>query len=230
MTDHRIAHANLQAILRTALRVIPLLVKTEGAMDRHLWAASLEMFRTGDLSGFLDVFVDDIRAQLTRAFNEGARDVGVDPSEFTADDRHHLEGWIQSEYEHVLNLAQAIQDLHMSGVTLDEFRSAIRWRIELWANRYNEVVNEARIWFGGKTRLIWVLGETEEHCESCSGLAGIVAFAEEWNQSGIRPQMPPNQFLACQGWRCHCHLEPTTQRRSPNALNRLTQFTVSHFV
>lgn len=226
MTDYQAARANLQTILRTALLAVPLLMKTEGAMDRHLWAASLEMFRTGDLSGFLDVFVDDIRNQLTRAFNEGARDVGMDPGEFTADDRQHLEIWIQSEYEHVLNLAQAIQDLHMSGVTLAEFRDAIRWRIELWANRYNEVVNEARVWFGGKTRLIWVLGETEEHCPSCSALAGIVAFAEEWDQSGYRPQQPPNRMLACEGWRCHCRLSPTEQRRSPNALNRLLQMGV----
>lgn len=230
MINRQAARSNLQSILRVALRIMPLLVKTEGAMDRHLWAASLEMFRTGDLSGFLDVFVVEIRNQLTRAFNEGARDVGVEPSEFTEDDRQHLEGWINSEYEHVLNLAQAIQDLYMSGATLEEFRSAIRWRIELWAHRYQEVVNEARVWFGGKTRLIWVLGDTEEHCASCSQLAGIVAFADEWDQSGIRPQRPPNHFLACRGWHCDCHLDVTTQRRSPNALDRLTQFTTSYYV
>lgn len=223
------ARLNLQAILRVALRAVPMLVKTEGAMDRHLWAAALEMYRTGDVSGFLDTFIVEIRNQLTRAFNEGARDVGVDPSEFTSDDRQHLDGWINSEYEHVLTLAQAIQDLYTTGATLDEFRTAIRWRIDLWAHRYQEVVNEARIWFGGKTRLIWVLGATE-HCESCLSLAGIVAFAEEWDQSGIRPQHPPNEFLACQGWRCDCHLDVTTQRRSPRALDRLTQFAVSHFV
>ena len=195
--------------------------KTQGTYDAHLWAASLAMFRTGDLSAFLNVFVDEIRNQLTRAFNQGARDVGVDPSEFTQVDLDHLESWINSEYNFVLNLAQAIQDLHMTGVSLDEFRSKIQWRVGLWSNRFNEVLNEARVYFGGRVRLQWQIGAAEEHCPQCQMLDGIVAFATEWDQARVRPQHPPNQFLTCNGWNCLCSLQPTDRRRSPRALNSI---------
>jgi hypothetical protein len=206
---------NLLAAVGTAA------LKTVGTFDAHLWSAALAMFRTGDLSAFLDVFVDEIRNQLTRAFNQGARDVGVDPSEFTQVDLDHLESWINSEYNYVLNLAQAIQDLHVTGVSLDEFRSKIQWRVGLWSNRFNEVVNEARVYFGGRVRLEWQTGPTEHGCPTCNALDGIVAFAEEWDQARVRPQHPVNPHLACEGWNCLCGLYPTNRRRSPRALNSI---------
>lgn len=207
--------------LLNAVRIVSSALKTAGTFNTHLWSACLDYFRTGDLSGFLDVFIEEIRNQLTRAFNQGARDVGVDPNEFTQVDLDHLESWISSEYNYVLNLAQAIQDLRTTNATLDEFRTAIRWRISLWANRFNEVVNEARVYFGGRVRLVWQLGPSEEHCVTCSALDGIVAFAEEWDQSRVRPQHPPNDHLECGGWRCACSLQMTTQRRSARAIDRI---------
>lgn len=217
MIDRQTARANLLNILA---RIVPAL-KTVGTFDAHLWSACLAMFRTGDLAAFLDVFVDEIRNQLTRAFNQGARDVGVDPSEFTQVDLDHLQSWIDSEYNYVLNLAQAIQDLHVMNATLDEFRSKIQWRVGLWANRFNEVVNEARIYFGGRVRLEWRRGKTEQGCPTCTALDGIVAFAEEWDQARVRPQHPPNPFLKCGGWNCDCGTYPTERRRSARALNSI---------
>lgn len=224
MTDPALARANLLEVMRAVTHTLHILGydrKTEGTYTRHLWSASLAYFRDGDLSMFLDGFIDEIRNQLTRAFNQGARDVGVDSSEFTADDKYHLEGWINSEYNYVLNLAQAIQDLRMTGVAEEQFRTSIRWRIDLWANRFNEVVNEARVYFGGKVRLQWQLGPTAEHCPQCSALAGIVAFASEWDQLLVRPQHPPNPHLGCHGWRCHCSLVPVDRRRSPRAMESI---------
>ncbi len=211
------ARTNLLHVVRLVTQAL----KTQGTYDAHLWSACLEMFRTGNLAPFLDVFVDEIRNQLTRAFNQGARDVGVDPSEFTAVDLQHLESWIQSEYNFVLSLAQVIQDLRTTNAGLDKFRTEIRWRISLWSNRFNEVVNEARIYFGGKVRLIWRRGKTEVGCITCIALDGIVAFAEEWDQAQVRPQHPPNPFLKCGGWACDCGTYPTEQRRSPRALNSI---------
>ena len=91
----------------------------------------------------------------------------------------------------------------------------------MWSNRYNEVVNEAKIWFGGKQRLKWKLGATEKHCTTCQALDGIVAYASEWEQSGLKPQNPPNPNLECGGWHCDCSLETTDEKRSPDALGTL---------
>jgi hypothetical protein len=204
-----------------AVRLVSQALKTVGTYDARLWNACLDYFRSGDLSAFLDTFIEEIRSQLTRAFNQGARDVGVDPSEFTAADLAHLEGWINSEYNYVLSLAQAIQDLRTTNASLDKFRTAIRWRVGLWSNRFMEVLNEARIYFGGQVRLQWQLGSAEENCPTCSALNGLVAFATEWDQAQVRPQHPPNPHLKCEGWHCTCSLPPTNQRRSPRALNSI---------
>lgn len=53
-------------------------------------------------------------------------------------------------------------------------------------------------------RLVWRLGNTEEHCTDCATLDGQAMTVSEWRAAGIRPQHPD---LACGGWRCDCRLE-----------------------
>jgi hypothetical protein len=197
----------------------PNIYKSIETYDRQLWSYALDLYRTGDGGVFLDKFIAAIANQLTRAWNEGAREVGVDPKEMTDDDRAELKAIIDGEYDQIIKLAEAIMESR-SG-TLDEFRQKFRSRIDLWVNRYTDVIGRARVYFGGKTRLKWTLGKTEEHCETCATLNGIVAFASEWELAGIKPQSPPNSMLACSGWNCDCSLDVTDRRRSPNALDTL---------
>jgi hypothetical protein len=194
-------------------------LKNANTYSRQLWNYTLELYRTGDGGAFLDKFITAIASQLTRAWNEGAREVGIDPKEMTDDDRAELKAIIDGEYDQIIKLAEAIMQSR-SG-TLDEFRQKFRSRIDLWTSRYTDVIGRARVYFGGKTRLKWTLGKTEEHCESCLALNGIVAFAYEWELAGIKPQSPPNGMLVCGGWECDCSLDVTDQRRSPNALGTL---------
>jgi hypothetical protein len=83
-------------------------VKTEGYFDRVLWQAVRDFYNSGDATAFLNKMIDTIRQQLTRAWREGARDMGVEPSEMTAEDLLELERIISSEYEHVIGLAEDI--------------------------------------------------------------------------------------------------------------------------
>jgi hypothetical protein len=203
--------------------------KTIGAFDRQLWSAVLGYFRGDEDSfQFIDDFTNSITNQLTRAWNEGARSVGVDPRDMTDEDLLQLQGIINSEYEHILDLADAIDSARINNKTLDEFRSQFRSRVDLWVNRYNEVVNSAATYFGGKTRLEWQYGDTNVHCETCLKLNGVVAYAEEWEQAGLHPQQPPNPNLECEGWRCQCKLSVTDKRRSPRALNSLMNIVMSN--
>jgi hypothetical protein len=194
-------------------------LKSIGTYDRQLWKYCLALYRTGDGGTFLNQFIAAISNQITRAWNEGAREVGVEPEEMTDTDKAELKAVIDSEYDHVLDLGEAI--IMSRNGTMEEFRQQFRPRVDLWVARYNDAANRAKVYFGGRQRLVWTLGATEEHCETCAALNGIVAFADEWEQSGIRPQSPPNEILACGGWQCDCSLELTDKRRSPDALGRL---------
>jgi len=193
--------------------------------DRQLWEYTLALFRGGDSGEFIDKFTAAISNQLTRAWNEGSRSVGVEPEDMTEEDLSYLKEIIDNEYEHILDLGTAIEASRE--LELVEFRQAFRSRIDLWVARYTDVVSRARSYFGNKTRLIWVEGDTKDKCDSCVALDGIVAFAFEWEQSGVRPQSPPNGTLTCGGWECQCRLDVTDKRRSPNALKRIMDIAVA---
>jgi hypothetical protein len=195
--------------------------KTLGTFNRQLWHAALDFYR-GDIDAFefIDDYTASIENQLTRAWNEGAAAAGVDRQEMTSEDLAILQGMIQSEYEHILGLAGDLDQARLN-LDLDEFRQQFKPRVQMWGNRYNDARNRAITHFGGKLRLEWVMGATEDHCGTCGRLNGIVAWASEWEQSGVKPQSPPNSRLQCGGWRCACILQPTDRRRSPRALERI---------
>jgi hypothetical protein len=202
-------------------------IKTEAMFTRQLWTYSLQLFRRQiNEFAFIQDFADSIADQLNKAWREGADSMGVSPDEFTTEDRAEINSIIVQEYERVLGLATDIINLRDNAGTLDQFRSEFKARIELWGHRYTDVQNQARVWFGKKQKLKWVLGETEKHCESCMALNGIVAYSYEWDQSLVRPQNPPNQALECGGWRCDCHLEKTMERHTVDALEKIMNIAV----
>lgn len=225
----------MKSWLYTILDAIPALwrlveIKTEEMFLRQLRTYCLQLFR-GELGEF--AWIDDmsttIADQMGKAWREGARAVEVEPSEFTDEDIEELDKIIRSEYNYVLNLGSDILALRLMGGTLEEYRNKFASRIEVWAHRYTDVVNQAKVWFGKrkKAKLKWQIGETEEHCATCAALNGIVAYAEDWERSGIHPQNPPNQALECGGWRCDCALVPTTERATNNALERIQDIVIA---
>jgi len=225
----------MKSWLYTILDAIPALwrlveIKTEAMFLRQLRAYCLQLFR-GELGEFawIQDMTDTIADQMGKAWREGARAVGVEPSEFTNEDIEELNKIIASEYDYVLALGSDILALRLMGGTLEEYRTKFAGRIEVWAHRYTDVVNQAKVWFGKrkKVKLKWEMGATEEHCATCAALNGIVAYAEDWERSGIHPQNPPNQALECGGWRCDCALVPTTERATNNALERIQDIVIA---
>lgn len=199
-------------------------IKTEAMFLRQLRAYCLQLFR-GELGEFawIQDMTDTIADQMGKAWREGARAVGVEPSEFTDEDNEELNKIIASEYDYVLALGSDILELRLMGGTLEEYRTKFAGRIEVWAHRYTDVVNQAKVWFGKrkKVKLKWEMGATEEHCATCAALNGIVAYAEDWERSTVHPQNPPNRALECGGWRCDCALVPTTERATNNAFDEI---------
>lgn len=209
-------------------------VKTQEMLERQLRSRALALFRGKiDGNGFLDGFSDVLGLQLLKAWNEGADESGVLPEDMTDEDMEILATLIDEEIEFIYQLGDDIIELSQETTpltekeALDAFRSQIGSRLDMWANRYNEVANRAKIHFGGKEKYKWVLGETEKHCTTCSALNGIVAFAWEWDESGVVPGQADSEYLECGGWRCDCHLDSvgSSEPRTRGALGRIRDIT-----
>jgi hypothetical protein len=201
--------------------------KTYDQYRSRLWGAMLRLYNGGRDANFVSGFVRSIDVQLTEAWNKGAADVDIAPDEQSKEDRDVLTAIIDNETKFIERIMGEIADDRDAGMTRDDFDKKYGARVDLWANRYNETVNRAHVQLGSKVRMEWVLGATEEHCETCAALNGIVAFGVEWEQARLHPQMPPNDLLECEGWRCDCKLEVTKKRRTARALDRLTQITTA---
>lgn len=199
-------------------------IKTVAYYVRALRRAVLNFFRQDmDAFEFIDEMVRLIEGQFTRAWNEGAKKAGFDPKDQTDEDLQILQDRIEQEQEFVLGFASDIESTRIEQKPITPLYN----RVELWANRYNEVKNEALIHFGNRQKLEWQLGKTEEHCTTCLALNGMVAWANEWEQSGVRPQNAPNPVLECGGWNCDCQLVLTDKRKTSNALEKLMDIAIA---
>jgi hypothetical protein len=187
-------------------------LRTIEGLVRDLYRGDIE---EGD---FVGLMADLIQAQLTRAWNEGMRENGLDPAQDMEPEwQDILDTYITNEYDYVDGFAADI----VAASNEQQDWNPLLSRAVIWANRYNDVYDVAVVKTGNQ-KLIWVYGDTD-HCDTCERLNGIVAWAEEWEESSVTPQSPPNQYLECGGWRCQCTLVPTTSRHTRNALDAIQQ-------
>lgn len=200
-------------------------VKTEAYYDRVLERAVRDLYN-GRITAdeLLDTMIRLLDEQMRRAWNEGMRQNGLDPAQDMTDEwEAQLQGIIDSEFSHVEQFISDVEAARDTGAPIDPLLS----RAQLWAGRYNDVVNQSILATAEpQDKFEWIYGDTQ-HCSTCEALNGLVASAAEWEQSGFRPQSPPNDMLECGGWRCQCRLEPTDKRRSPKVLETLLDLATS---
>jgi len=197
-------------------------IKNQTDYQAALWSAMGALYQGGSLATFTNRFKATIQSYLTQAWNDGAREMNVAPDEMSPDDLGILAAILNNEFKFVQRLADDIQAAADAGYTVEDYTRAFWRRAVLWANRYKETANRARMTFGSKVRFMWTEGDTLQKCETCVALDGIVAYGWEWAAAGFHPQMPPNPLLQCDGWGCDCDLSPTDRRRTPRALDYLT--------
>lgn len=169
----------------------------------------------GFLGGeFIDVLASLISGQITQAYETAWLEDGTGGAlpDYLRD---AAEGHILSQFDFVDKLYRDIVDARVDGTSLEPLLQ----RAELWANQYTTAYQNALSLIRAENgeKEMWVLGQTEKHCPTCAGLNGIVAYAKEWEELGVRPRNAPNPILDCEGWRCDCELQPTDRRRSPDA-------------
>lgn len=168
---------------------------------------------------FIDIMANLISGQLTQAYRQAFEDEGFTDFLLPPYLEESLQSMILDQYDYVDGYYRDIIDARIEKKPIDPLLA----RASLWANRWTEAYNEAvhLIMLNEGGNEMWVLGQTEEHCETCSRLNGIVARASEWEKLGVRPQSAPNDMLACGGWNCDCSRVPTDKRRSPRAFDTI---------
>lgn len=169
---------------------------------RGYWDGS---FRIG---GFFQEMKLLVERELWIAFYEGAELVGMSREDITPEERQRIEDEINNQIDYIMPFAVDIRDGKEKGSSLESFLI----RAEMWVTRYGSIKALAQIMLGQDQKLEWILGETEEHCRSCSKLAGTVKRASVWEESGIKPGNAENLSLECRGWNCRCSLKPTRKR------------------
>jgi hypothetical protein len=160
-----------------------------------------------------------IRLYLTRAWYAGAAECGIAASELSPEEKTALENMIGGERANILSLATFIDGIRTDDGTFpNDVRVSVFARVDLWAQRYKDAQNQARVMACGDRKLMWVLGATEDHCPTCLKLEFKVKRASQWQAAGIRPQNPPNAKLECGGWYCDCSLVQTDEPMSKGPL------------
>ena len=193
-------------------------VKTYGYMLNHVDKLARDLYSWSiTRDQFVDSMADLIEQQLRRAWNEGMRNNEFDPQTDMTDELEQIfQELVTDQFNYIEGYADAIVQGAKNESGVDQFRA----RATLWANRYNEMVDiSQRTTANNGDKYEWVLGATEQHCDTCYRLNGIVAFASEWESLGVHPQGAPNDLLECGGWRCDCSLNLTDKRRSPKAFD-----------
>ena len=92
------------------------------------------------------LFVDNlggyVERQLRRAWNEGMRANGLNPPGDMTDEWEQIyQNAVADEFEYIDRLAEQIVQAKIDGASIDPFLS----RAELWANRYQDIVNRAKV-------------------------------------------------------------------------------------
>lgn len=197
-----------------ALALVDLMIYTPERYTDEIFSAARQFWKDGSKPGLTSRMNATIKFGLMAAFEQGAGDSGVEADEFEPEDIALINGIIAEERSHVPDLV-----LFMDALANDPTKTlaSADYRLRMWANRYPAVFDQAKIHFGGKRRLGWQLGFAE-HCETCVALSKIVAWAKEWEASGIRPK---SDRLACHGYNCKCAMVEVKKRRSPRAFERI---------
>lgn len=155
-----------------------------------------------------------IERGLTQAWYTGAAECGILADELSGPEMDALASAIHGELDHLENLVyDVVKGNKESGTLLSAWNS----RLSMWANRYNDVMSQAKMMACGNKKLKWVMGNTNEHCFDCLSLDGKVKRASTWAASGWAPQ---SLNLECHGFNCKCRLEVTDEPLTPGKLRK----------
>ena len=184
-------------------------------ITRALWNGSMDFDQT------FAMFQDNVRIGLTRAWYEGAKECGIQPSELMPEELTAIDTMLYSEYQHIFGFLDYVE---LNSKANGGKFAPISSRVDTWALRYPDVINRAKLMACADQKLEWVnnaVRVVKVNCSSCLRLNGKVKRASYWQRVDVHPQQPPNLKLVCQGWECGCGLVKTDKPLSKGPLPRL---------
>lgn len=150
------------------------------------------------------IFRDMLYDAGLEAYQDGVRDGGGDPDEadaiLKADRRRRVAEWLAMQQPYIVKFVSDAMSREIGAV------EAAR-RGAMWVNKslraiYYVGLNEAAT----GNLFQWQLGNTIDHCETCSTLNGQVHSLATWMKSGFTPGCT---CLECGGYQCDCRFVPT---------------------
>lgn len=159
------------------------------AASRALW---LELISYNE---FFRPMQTAIERGLTLAWANGAKECNILPEEFTAMEQLELQQFIFDQYNYIGGFGEWIE---ANSKPKGGKWGPVASRSEMWANKWREVRARAASIACANKKKVFVLGQTKEHCRSCSGLDGRVYRYETWQANNA---LPPSGAFKCGGHR-----------------------------
>ena len=172
-----------------------------GGLARKLWSGDITPFE------FTDNMFSVMRRNFTLAWQDGARVMGV--KQVSDEEMLHVQEYTQGQAQYLPNLVDFIKA--NSKENGGKFGS-LGVRLDMWANRWRELWNEARLFYAENEHLKWMMNPAKEHCDDCLMLDGRVYSRNMWDKYGLKPQMSE---LACGGYLCGCRFVKTDEALTP---------------
>lgn len=166
-------------------------------------------------------FYDTVRIGFRRAWTEGGRTCGIEPADWTPEERAELERATANELTFILPFLDYI----VAHDKTAKFKfGALLHRCGLWAQRFNDLVNHAMQRMCKDKKLRWVK-TAKESCVDCIRLDGQVRRASVWLKNDLRPQSPRLACMRSAGGAsvCKCYFEETDEPCTSGPLPRLSQ-------
>ena len=134
-----------------------------------------------------------------RIFREGFEDGGADFEEMTAEERSALDDWRNTQLDHTRSFAEAVEAAQDVPA-----REQIARRVDMWVGSLRGLGELARGYALKNRTGVWRLGETEEHCSTCSRLNGGRHRVSWYIERNYIPRQNGSETLECKGFQCLC--------------------------
>ena len=180
---------------------------------RALWNGS---FSEGQA---YDFFYATVRLGFSQAWADGSRSCGIEPADWTSEEKIELEQMTTNELGFILPFIDYI--IAHNKVAGFKF-GALLPRIQLWTNRYRDLVNRAKMISCSDRKLKWIR-TAKDSCNSCIRLEGQVRRGSVWQKNDLRPQSPRLECMRSAGGAtvCKCYFEETDESCSRGPLPRI---------
>jgi hypothetical protein len=152
---------------------------------------------------------------FTRAWWDGANDVGIQPNELSPAERAAMHRAILEQRQYIDGFLTAIeQGSRANGGKL----APLLARAQLWTKRYEDIRQQARAMAGEDVKMRWVRG-AKDSCKTCLALDGKVKRGSFWHDH-VLPNSPKLECVKSANGVpvCRCTLEPTDERCTPGPL------------